>query len=155
MSLSLIAWNPRIEEPSNPIPSANSSSLSSFSGMEKCCPRTRQVGEPQIHHLHAGFLRLPHHIRRRSTGRGLYPGSSCGWLQRRGHRIGLLERSLSGECTDDARNEAGPGMWEATGGVAECQPFRVVDATDALRNTIWRAILAFVLTKMCKTCKVL
>src|SRR5207249_1524586 len=74
----------------------------------KVLPRARQVGEPQIHHLHAGFLRLPHHIRGRSTGRGLYPGSSCGWLQRRGHRIGLLERSLSGECTDDARNESGP-----------------------------------------------
>ncbi len=37
MSLSLIAWNPRIEEPSNPIPSANRSSVSSLSGIEKCC----------------------------------------------------------------------------------------------------------------------
>src|SRR2546430_9054920 len=46
MSLSLIAWNPRIEEPSNPIPSANSSSVSSFSGMEKCCrSEERRVGK--------------------------------------------------------------------------------------------------------------
>src|SRR5256885_11697804 len=114
----------------------------------KVLPRTRQVGEPQIHHLHAGFLRLPHHVRGRSTGRGLHPGSSCGWLQRRGHRIGLLERSLSGECTDDARNEAGPGMREATGGVAECQPFRVADATHALQKLSRRAVPASVLTKI-------
>src|SRR3989442_513715 len=37
MSLSLIAWKPRIEEPSKPIPSANTLSVSSLSGIEKCC----------------------------------------------------------------------------------------------------------------------
>src|SRR5207302_787202 len=37
MSLSLIAWNPRIDEPSNPIPSLKRSSVSSLSGIEKCC----------------------------------------------------------------------------------------------------------------------
>ncbi len=37
MSLSLIAWNPRIDEPSKPSPSVNTSSVSSFSGSEKCC----------------------------------------------------------------------------------------------------------------------
>src|SRR2546427_7151150 len=37
MSLSLIAWNPRIDEPSNPTPSANTASVSSLSGSEKCC----------------------------------------------------------------------------------------------------------------------
>src|SRR5882762_6562684 len=37
MSLSLIAWKPRIDEPSNPRPSVNVSSSSSFKGIEKCC----------------------------------------------------------------------------------------------------------------------
>src|SRR6267378_5051159 len=37
MSLSLIAWKPRIDEPSNPKPSVNVSSSSSFKGIEKCC----------------------------------------------------------------------------------------------------------------------
>src|SRR2546425_8289360 len=37
MSLSLIAWNPRIDEPSKPTPSANTASVSSLSGSEKCC----------------------------------------------------------------------------------------------------------------------
>src|SRR3989442_10669658 len=37
MSLSLIAWNPRIDEPSKPTPSANIASVSSLSGSEKCC----------------------------------------------------------------------------------------------------------------------
>src|SRR6267154_2147954 len=36
MSLSLIAWKPRIDEPSNPRPSVNVSSSSSFKGIEKC-----------------------------------------------------------------------------------------------------------------------
>src|SRR6267378_1917179 len=37
MSLSLMAWKPRIDEPSNPKPSVNVSSSSSFKGIEKCC----------------------------------------------------------------------------------------------------------------------
>src|SRR5467141_1252985 len=37
MSLSLMAWKPRIDEPSNPKPSVNVSSASSFNGIEKCC----------------------------------------------------------------------------------------------------------------------
>src|SRR2546427_8560483 len=37
MSLSLMAWKPRIDEPSNPKPSVNVSSSSSFNGIEKCC----------------------------------------------------------------------------------------------------------------------
>src|SRR5437773_1263949 len=37
MSLSLIAWNPRIDEPSKPSPSVNTSAVSSLSGIEKCC----------------------------------------------------------------------------------------------------------------------
>src|SRR5258706_8048153 len=37
MSLSLMAWKPRIDEPSNPRPSVNVSSSSSFNGIEKCC----------------------------------------------------------------------------------------------------------------------
>src|ERR1051326_2867259 len=37
MSLSWIAGNPRILDPSNPMPSSNMSSLSSESDIEKCC----------------------------------------------------------------------------------------------------------------------
>src|SRR5690242_5405459 len=37
MSLSLIAWNPRIDDPSNPSPSSNTSSVRCFTGIEKCC----------------------------------------------------------------------------------------------------------------------
>ena len=37
MSDSWISWNPRIDEPSNPRPSSNTSSVSSCAGIEKCC----------------------------------------------------------------------------------------------------------------------
>src|SRR5687767_12020829 len=37
MSDSSMVWNPRMEEPSKPMPSSNSSSLRSTTGMEKCC----------------------------------------------------------------------------------------------------------------------
>jgi hypothetical protein len=37
MSDSWISWKPRIEEPSNPKPSSKLSSVSSDTGMEKCC----------------------------------------------------------------------------------------------------------------------
>src|SRR5260370_2596797 len=37
MSDSLIFWKPRIEDPSKPMPSVNSSSENSSTGMEKCC----------------------------------------------------------------------------------------------------------------------
>ena len=39
MSDSWMAWNPRIDEPSNPKPSAKLSSVSSLTGIEKCCMR--------------------------------------------------------------------------------------------------------------------
>ena len=37
MSDSWISWNPRIDEPSNPIPSSKIDSVSSDVGTEKCC----------------------------------------------------------------------------------------------------------------------
>jgi hypothetical protein len=37
MSLSLIAWNPRMDEPSKPSPSRHMSSSRVAAGMEKCC----------------------------------------------------------------------------------------------------------------------
>ena len=37
MSLSLIAWKPRIDEPSKPSPSLTMSSSSVAAGIEKCC----------------------------------------------------------------------------------------------------------------------
>ena len=37
MSDSWISWNPRIDDPSNPIPSSKSPSFSSDAGTEKCC----------------------------------------------------------------------------------------------------------------------
>ncbi len=37
MSLSKIFWNPRIEEPSKPMPFSKRSSVSSLTGMLKCC----------------------------------------------------------------------------------------------------------------------
>ena len=39
MSDSWISWNPRIDEPSNPKPSSNTSSVSCEAGTEKCCIR--------------------------------------------------------------------------------------------------------------------
>src|SRR6266568_587264 len=39
MSDSSMVWKPRIDEPSKPIPSANSSSVMSATGIEKCCQR--------------------------------------------------------------------------------------------------------------------
>src|SRR5215467_6699947 len=37
MSLSWISWKPRIDEPSNPIPSLKASTLAARGGTEKCC----------------------------------------------------------------------------------------------------------------------
>ncbi len=39
MSEAWIGCQPRIDEPSNPLPSSNSSSVSSLGGMVKCCQR--------------------------------------------------------------------------------------------------------------------
>ena len=39
MSDSWISWNPRIEDPSKPIPSSKTDSVSSAAGTEKCCIR--------------------------------------------------------------------------------------------------------------------
>jgi hypothetical protein len=39
MSDSLIFWKPRIDEPSKPMPSLNSASVKSSTGIEKCCQR--------------------------------------------------------------------------------------------------------------------
>src|SRR5262244_3004374 len=37
ISLSWISWKPRIDEPSNPIPSLNASASTALGGTEKCC----------------------------------------------------------------------------------------------------------------------
>ena len=51
MSLSLIAWKPRIDEPSKPSPSRIISSSSVAAGIEKCCQVPGQVAELHVHDL--------------------------------------------------------------------------------------------------------
>src|SRR5467141_4552306 len=59
MSLSLMAWKPRIDEPSNPKPSVNVSSASSFNGIEKCCQVPgRSVNRTSTICTPASFARL-------------------------------------------------------------------------------------------------
>src|SRR3989442_1502470 len=58
MSDSSIDWNPRIEEPSNPRPFSKMSSLSSDTGIEKCCHRPgRHPGGQRIAGEHGDDLR--------------------------------------------------------------------------------------------------
>src|SRR3989441_216687 len=70
MSLSLIAWKPRIDEPSNPSPSPNTLSVSSFRGSEKCCQVPgRSVKRPSTICTPASFA-----LRITSAGVGALPG---------------------------------------------------------------------------------
>ena len=56
-SLLLIAFQPRIDEPSNPDPSLNRPSVSSFTGIVKCCQVPDQIDELQVHDLYLVLLR--------------------------------------------------------------------------------------------------
>src|ERR1051325_2150917 len=67
MSLSLIAWKPRIDDPSNPSPSVNVYSSSSFNGIEKCC----QVPGRSV--KHASTICTPASLARRMTSAGDVP----------------------------------------------------------------------------------
>ena len=66
MSDSWISWNPRIDDPSNPSPSSNASSLSSCAGEEKCCIKPGQVAEAEVDDLDALVLDQPQHLVRGS-----------------------------------------------------------------------------------------
>ena len=56
MSDSLIACQPRMEEPSKPKPWSKLSSVSSLTGSVVCCHRPGKVHEPQVDELHVLFL---------------------------------------------------------------------------------------------------
>ena len=52
MSLSLIAFQPAMDEPSNMMPSRNASSPMVETCWAVCCHLPRGIGEPQVHVLH-------------------------------------------------------------------------------------------------------
>ena len=51
MSDSWICWKPRIDEPSNPYPSLNVSSVSSCTGIGEVLHQTGKIAEPEIDDL--------------------------------------------------------------------------------------------------------
>ncbi len=51
MSDSWISWNPRIDDPSNPRPSSNTSVVSCASGDGEVLHQARQVAEPDVDDL--------------------------------------------------------------------------------------------------------
>ena len=56
MSDSWISWNPRIDEPSKPSPSSNTSALRLMRGDREVLHETREVAEADIDHLDARVL---------------------------------------------------------------------------------------------------
>ena len=56
MSDSLIAWKPRIEEPSKFSPSSKTDWSNDETGTVKCCMMPGQVAEPDVDHLDALVL---------------------------------------------------------------------------------------------------
>src|SRR5438034_6201594 len=100
MSLSLIAWNPRIDDPSNPIPSLNSSSVSSLRGMEKCC----QVPGRSVNLKSTTCTPASLALRITSAGEAPAPGFAAG-LEAVGSNVAVMVALLrrSGESGLSAR----------------------------------------------------
>src|SRR5882724_4833113 len=88
MSLSLIAWKPRIDEPSNPRPSVNVSSSSSFKGIEKCCQVPgRSVNRTSTTSTPASFAR-------RITSAGDVPAAAFAPVATVGSNVAVIARGL-------------------------------------------------------------
>ena len=64
MSDSWISWKPRIDEPSNPKPSSNTSAVSCMGGDREVLHEARQVDEPEVDDLDALVLHQAEHFRR-------------------------------------------------------------------------------------------
>src|ERR1700704_3707422 len=88
MSLSLMAWKPRIDEPSNPKPSVNGSSSSSFSGIEKCC----QVPGKSVNRT--STICTPASLARRITSAGVGPVDGFVPPARVGSSVAVIEWGL-------------------------------------------------------------
>src|SRR5882672_1324310 len=88
MSLSLIAWKPRIDEPSNPKPSVNVSSSSSFKGIEKCC----QVPGRSVNRT--STICTPASLARRITSAGDVPGDAFAPAPTVGSSVAVIEWGL-------------------------------------------------------------
>src|SRR5882672_2929915 len=88
MSLSLIAWKPRIDEPSNPKPSVNVSSSSSFKGIEKCC----QVPGRSVNRT--STICTPASLARRITSAGDVPVDAFAPAPTVGSSVAVIERGL-------------------------------------------------------------
>src|SRR5436190_4589435 len=88
MSLSLIAWKPRIDEPSNPRPSVNVSSSSSLSGIEKCC----QVPGRSVNRTSTTCT--PASLARRITSAGVGPVDAFPAVVAVGSKVAVIARGL-------------------------------------------------------------
>src|SRR5882724_6059230 len=88
MSLSLMAWKPRIDEPSNPKPSVNVSSSSSFNGIEKCC----QVPGRSVNRT--SMICTPASLARRITSAGDVPAAAFAPAPTLGSSVAVIEWGL-------------------------------------------------------------
>src|SRR6266550_1506652 len=88
MSLSLMAWKPRIDEPSNPKPSVNVSSSSSFNGIEKCC----QVPGRSVNRT--STICTPASLARRITSAGDVPAAAFAPAPTLGSSVAVIEWGL-------------------------------------------------------------
>ena len=57
MSDSSIAWNPRMDEPSNPYPSSNASSIEFVRRNRKVLHQTGEIAEPEVDYFDPFFRR--------------------------------------------------------------------------------------------------
>src|SRR6266446_2413024 len=129
MSLSLIAWKPRIDEPSNPKPSVNVSSSSSFKGIEKCC----QVPGRSVNRT--STICTPASLARRITSAGDVPVDAFAPAPTLGSSVAVIEWDLLPESV--RRSASGGPLAEArgpTGGVSRkrCTDCRKNWLTDCL-----------------------
>src|SRR5437879_3536559 len=131
MSLSLMAWKPRIDEPSNPKPSVNVSSASSFNGIEKCC----QVPGRSVNRT--STICTPASFARRITSAGDVPVAAFptgdGGFQRSCHCEGSPSRVGETLCKRRA-------IREGRGPRGGCQEIRARTARKSREGmfTVWK-----------------
>src|SRR2546425_9544852 len=108
MSLSLMAWKPRIDEPSNRKPSVNVASSSSFNGIEKCC----QVPGRSVNRT--STICTPASFARRITSAGDVPMDAFAPVPTDGSSVAVIEWGL---LPESVRRFASDGPYGKVEGV--------------------------------------
>src|SRR3989442_671589 len=131
MSLSLMAWKPRIDEPSNPRPSVNVSSSSSFNGIEKCC----QVPGRSVNRT--STICTPASLARRMTSAGDVPVDAFPPVAAVGSNVAVIEWAPS---RVDERFRKRRAITEARGAARRCQeiPARTARKDGEVLLMVWK-----------------